>query len=135
MINSLIHPFDAMGRNVEDWLASDESDEWSKMMRKVAAFHHKHDFAGNNGHDMGYRIALTVEELGELAAAVTKGKPIDECAEEMADVLILLMGHSLAMKIDLKSAFESKYEKIMQRPAIRGRLGIRVTEYSSEEQN
>ncbi len=114
---------------------SDESDEWSKMMRKVAAFHHKHDFAGNNGHDMGYRIALTVEELGELAAAITKGKPIDECAEEMADVLILLMGHSLAMKVDLKSAFESKYEKIMQRPAIRGRLGIRVTEYSSEEQN
>ena len=135
MINSLIHPLEGMGRNVEDWLASDESDEWSKMMRKVAAFHHKHDFAGNNGHDMGYRIALTVEELGELAAAVTKGKPIDECAEEMADVLILLMGHSLAMKIDLKSAFESKYEKIMQRPAIRGRLGIRVTEYSSEEQN
>tara|TARA_B100000035_G_C20958080_1_gene535164 strand:- start:571 stop:978 length:408 start_codon:yes stop_codon:yes gene_type:complete len=135
MINSLIHPFEGMGRSVDDWLASDESDEWSKMMRKVAAFHHKHDFAGNNGHDMGYRIALTVEELGELAAAVTKGKPIDECAEEMADVLILLMGHSLAMKIDLKSAFESKYEKIMQRPAIRGRLGIRVTEYSSEEQN
>lgn len=135
MINSLIHPFEGMGRSVDDWLVSDESDEWSKMMRKVAAFHHKHDFAGNNGHDMGYRIALTVEELGELAAAVTKGKPIEECAEEMADVLILLMGHSLAMKIDLKSAFESKYEKIMQRPAIRGRLGIRVTEYSSEEQD
>ena len=33
---------------------------------------------------MGYRIALTVEELGELAAVVTKGKPIEECAEEMA---------------------------------------------------
>lgn len=122
-----------MGRNVEDWLSSKESDEWSIMMRKVAAFHHKHDFAGNNGHDMGYRIALTVEELGELAAAVTKGKPIEECAEEMADVLILLMGHSLAMKIDLKRAFENKYEKIMKRPAIRGRLGIRVTEYGSEE--
>ena len=74
-----------MGRNVEDWLSSKESDEWSIMMRKVAAFHHKHDFAGNNGHDMGYRIALTVEELGELAAAVTKGKPIEECAEEMAE--------------------------------------------------
>ena len=122
-----------MGRNVEDWLSSKESDEWSIMMRKVAAFHHKHDFAGNNGHDMGYRIALTVEELGELAAAVTKGKPIEECAEEMADVLILLMGHSLAMKIDLKRAFEHKYEKIMKRPAIRGRLGIRVTEYGSGE--
>ena len=121
-----------MGRSVEDWLSSEESDEWSYMMRKVAAFHHKHDFAGNNGHDMGYRIALTVEELGELAAAVTKGKPIEECAEEMADVLILLMGHSLAMKIDLKQAFEYKYERIMQRPAIKGRLGIRVTEYNSE---
>ena len=121
-----------MGRSVEDWLSSEESDEWSKMMRKVATFHHKHDFAGNNGHDMGYRIALTVEELGELAAAVTKGKPIEECAEEMADVLILLMGHSLAMKIDLKQAFEYKYERIMQRPAIKGRLGVRVTEYNSE---
>ena len=41
------------------------------------------------GHDMGYRLALTIEELGELAAAVTKGKPLEECAEEMADVLIL----------------------------------------------
>ena len=103
-------------------------------MRKVASFHHKHDFAGNNGHDMGYRIALTVEELGELAAAVTKNKPIEECAEEMADVLILLMGHSLAMKIDLKAAFEAKYEKIMQRPARKGRLGIRVTEYKPEDE-
>ena len=121
-----------MGRSVEDWLSSEDDDEWSKMMRKVAAFHHKHDFAGNNGHDMGYRIALTVEELGELAAAVTKGKPIEECAEEMADVLILLMGHSLAMKIDLKAAFESKYETITNRPARKGRLGIRVTEYGSE---
>ena len=122
-----------MSRSVEDWLASQEDDEWSKMMRKVAAFHHKHDFAGNNGHDMGYRIALTVEELGELAAAITKGKPIEECAEEMADVLILLMGHSLAMKIDLKAAFESKYETIMKRPSRKGRLGIRVTEYGSED--
>ncbi len=119
-----------MGRSVEEWIASNEDDEWSAMMRKVAAFHHKHDFAGNNGHDMGYRIALTVEELGELAAAITKGKPIEDCAEEMADILILLMGHSLAMQIDLKSAFESKYERIMQRPARTGRLGVRVTEYT-----
>ena len=66
-----------MGRSVDEWMASDEQDEWSIMMRKVAAFHHKHDFAGNNGHDMGYRIALTVEELGELAAAITKAKPIE----------------------------------------------------------
>jgi NTP pyrophosphatase (non-canonical NTP hydrolase) len=129
MTNTLQQYETDMGRSVEDWLANDEQDEWSQMMRKVAAFHKKHDFAGNNGHDMGYRIALTVEELGELAAAITKGKPIEECAEEMADILILLMGHSLAMKIDLKAAFESKYEKIMKRSAITGRLGVRVTEY------
>ena len=121
-----------MGRSVDDWLASTDDDEWSKMMRKVAAFHHKHDFEGNNGHDMGYRIALTVEELGELSAAVTKGKPIEECAEEMADIMLLLMGHSLAMEIDLKAAFETKYERIMQRPARQGRLGVRVTEYTGE---
>ena len=121
-----------MGRSVDEWMASDEQDEWSVMMRKVAAFHHKHDFAGNNGHDMGYRIALTVEELGELAAAITKAKPIEECAEEMADVMILLMGHSLAMEVDLKKAFEKKYERIMQRPSIKGRLGIRVTEYKAD---
>ena len=50
----------------------------------------------------------------------------------MADIMILLMGHSLAMKIDLKGAFESKYERIMQRNSRQGRLGIRVTEYTGE---
>ena len=106
--------------SVESWLASKDEDVWTGMMKRVAAFHHKHDFAGNNGHDMGYRIALTVEELGELAAAITKNKPIEEVAEEMADVLILLMGHSLAMNIDLKASFETKVDKIMQRPARKG---------------
>lgn len=119
------------GLNVEDWVAHEPSNEWETMMKKVAKFHHKHDFASKNGHDMGYRIALTVEELGELSAAITKGKPIEECAEEMADILILLMGHSIAMKIDLKSAFEKKYARIMQREALTGRLGVRVTEYKN----
>ncbi|MDG1548443.1 MAG: MazG nucleotide pyrophosphohydrolase domain-containing protein [Candidatus Poseidoniaceae archaeon] len=120
------------GLNVEDWVAHEPSNEWEAMMKKVAQFHHKHDFASKNGHDMGYRIALTVEELGELSAAITKGKPIEECAEEMADIMILLMGHSIAMEIDLKSAFEKKYARIMQREALTGRLGVRVTEYKNK---
>jgi NTP pyrophosphatase (non-canonical NTP hydrolase) len=120
------------GLNVEDWVAHEPSNEWETMMKKVAKFHHKHDFAGKNGHDMGYRIALTVEELGELSAAITKGKPLEECAEEMSDIMILLMGHSIAMEIDLKSAFEKKYARIMQRKALAGRLGVRVTEYKNE---
>ena len=121
-----------MTRSVDDWLATEDNDEWSQMMRKVAAFHHKHDFAGNNGHDMGYRVALTVEELGEFAAAITKGKPKEEASEELADLLILILGHSLAMHVDLESEFHSKMDKIMQRKARRGNLGIRVTEYEGE---
>ncbi|MEJ6530959.1 MAG: nucleoside triphosphate pyrophosphohydrolase family protein [Candidatus Poseidoniaceae archaeon] len=118
--------------SVDKWMNHQAGNEWEEMMKRVAAFHHKHDFANKNGHDMGYRIALTVEELGELSAAITKGKPIEECAEEMADILILLMGHSIAMDIDLKSAFEKKYQRIMKREALTGRLGIRVTEYKAD---
>jgi NTP pyrophosphatase (non-canonical NTP hydrolase) len=118
--------------SVDKWMNHQATNEWEVMVKKVAAFHHKHDFANKNGHDMGYRIALTVEELGELSAAITKGKPIEECAEEMADILILLMGHSIAMEIDLKSAFEKKYQRIMKREALTGRLGIRVTEYRTD---
>jgi NTP pyrophosphatase (non-canonical NTP hydrolase) len=104
-------------------------------MSRVAAFHHKHAFAAkeNHGHDMGYRVALTVEELGEFAAAITKGKPDEEAAEELADLLILILGHSLAMKIDLESEFHRKMDRIMTRKARRGKLGIRVTEYTGDE--
>ena len=97
-------------------------------------FHHKHAFSSedNNGHDMGYRVALTIEELGELSAAITKGKPLQEAAEELADLLILILGHSLAMKVDLENEFHRKMDKIMTRKARRGNLGIRVTEYGQE---
>ncbi|MBT61563.1 MAG: pyrophosphatase [Euryarchaeota archaeon] len=121
------------GMSVDQWMAHEAQNEWESMMKKIAVFHDKHQFEQNNGHDMGYRIALTVEELGELAAAVTKGKPLAECAEEMADILLLLMGHSLAMEIDLKAAFEAKYAIIMKRPSRQGRLGLRVTEYHPDE--
>ena len=78
---------------------------------------------------MGYRLALTVEELGELSAAITKGKPQSEASEELADLLILILGHSLAMKVDLESEFHKKMDKIMKRDSKKGGLGIRVTEY------
>ena len=73
--------------NVEQWmesgaaervLAVGESDvahiladgRFDTMMARVARFHDKHDFANpdNNGHDMGYRLALVIEELGEVLA-------------------------------------------------------------------
>ena len=123
---------------VEDWMNfenfSNEERSWNMMMQKVAAFHSKVDFENpvNKGHDMGFRLALTVEELGEFAAAITKEKPSEEAAEELADLLILILGHSLALKIDLFNEFCSKIEKIMDRPAIHTKLGIRVTEYKNE---
>ena len=120
--------------SVDDWIEIEAQDtpdgSWMTMMSRVAAFHHKHAFASeeNHGHDMGYRVALTVEELGEFAAAITKGKPDEEAAEELADLLILILGHSL----DLESEFHRKMDRIMQREARRGKLGIRVTEYTDE---
>ena len=123
---------------VEDWMNfenfSNEERSWNMMMQKVDAFHSKFDFENpvNKGHDMGFRLALTVEELGEFAAAITKEKPSEEAAEELADLLILILGHSLALKIDLFNEFCSKIEKIMDRPAINTKLGIRVTEYKNE---
>ena len=121
--------------SVKDWASTDVNSlpdgSWETMMKRVANFHEKHSFsnAENNGHDMGYRIALTIEELGELSAAITKGKPKSEASEELADLLILILGHSLAMDVDLESEFHKKMDKIMKRESKRGGLGIRVTEY------
>tara|TARA_Y100000768_G_C23974137_1_gene682129 strand:+ start:1559 stop:1972 length:414 start_codon:yes stop_codon:yes gene_type:complete len=121
--------------SVDDWVSSDVTanpdGSWHTMMERVAQFHKKHSFQSpeNNGHDMGYRLALTVEELGELSAAITKGKPHSEASEELADLLILILGHSLAMKVDLESEFHKKMNRIMKRKSIKGGLGIRVTEY------
>ena len=104
---------------------------YSDMLAKVKEFHDKHQFSKKEyrGHDMSYRILLTIEELGELAECFTKGKSDEEKAEELADILILTIGHSIAMNVDLEKAFNKKMEEIMKRPAIMGDLGIRVTNY------
>jgi len=120
---------------VNEWIhvkGTNEPDgSWNTMMSRVAGFHHKHSFSAqkNNGHDMAYRIALTMEELGEFSSAITKGKPPEEAAEELADLLILILGHSLAMEVDLEMEFHRKMDKIMKRDAKMGNLGIRVTDY------
>ena len=62
------------------------SQTFTQMLEKVEKFHDKHDFANeeNNGHDMSYRILLTIEELGELAECFTKGKSKKEKATKRA---------------------------------------------------
>ena len=125
--------------SVDDWIQVEHGHvpdgSWLTMMSRVAKFHNKHQFSSseNHGHDMGYRIALTIEELGELSAAITKGKPDEEASEELADLLILILGHSLAMKVDLEQEFHKKMDKIMTRKARKGSLGIRVTDYADQD--
>ena len=107
------------------------SQTYADMLSKVKEFHEKHEFSKkeNNGHDMAYRLLLTIEELGELAECFTKGKSKTEKAEELADILILTLGHSIAMDVDLEAAFDKKVNKIMKRSAIKGDFGIRITDY------
>ena len=104
-------------------------DSWDAMMEAVQAFHDKHDFRNTGGEELTYRVALMAEELGEISSCVTKGKSKELLSEEVADLLILLMGTDIAAGFDLKQAFWNKMDKLMQRESrmVNGR--IRVSEF------
>ncbi|MCG6861620.1 MAG: nucleoside triphosphate pyrophosphohydrolase family protein [Chromatiaceae bacterium] len=106
-----------------------DSDSYESMLQAVRAFHEKHRFRENGGEEMTYRIALMSEELGEVSACVTKGKPKDDLSEELADLFILVVGTALAQDIDLRAAFWDKMDKLQKRKSriIDGR--IRVSEF------
>ena len=106
------------------------NDSYASMLAAVQAFHDKHRFRENGGEEMTYRIALMAEELGEISSCVTKGKPKSELAEEVADLLILVMGTAIAQEFDLNQAFWDKMAKLDKRNArmVNGR--IRVSEFS-----
>lgn len=108
-------------------------DSYAAMLAMVQSFHDKHDFSGTGGEDMVYRIALMAEELGEMSSCVTKGKGLEEMAEETADLLILVMGTAIAGDFDLLEAFWKKMDRLMKREAkmIDGR--IRVSEFCGKE--
>lgn len=110
-------------------MAAGKDDSWDAMMSAVQAFHDKHDFRNTGGEELTYRIALMAEELGEISSCVTKGKSKDSLSEELADLLILVMGTNIAAELDLKQAFWDKMDALMQREArmVGGR--IRVSEF------
>lgn len=105
------------------------TDSYEKMLAAVQAFHDKHQFKATGGEEMTYRLALMVEELGEIAECVTKGKPKEALAEECADLFILLVGTAISADFDLRKAFWDKMDKIQSRQSrmINGR--IRVSEF------
>ena len=79
---------------------------------------------------MTYRISLMAEELGEISSCVTKGKNPQDLAEEVADLLILVMGTAIAQDFDLNDAFWAKMDKLNKRQSrmVNGR--IRVSEFT-----
>lgn len=108
-------------------------DSYQEMLASVQAFHEKHRFKERGGEEMTYRISLMAEELGEISACVTKGKSKQALAEEVADLLILVMGTALAQGFDLNQAFWDKMERLNQRESrmIDGR--VRVSEFRDME--
>ncbi len=104
-------------------------DSYSAMLAAVQAFHEKHDFKNTGGEELAYRVALMVEELGEISACVTKGKDNNALAEECADLLILLIGTAIAAGLELDEAFWAKMKRLDSRESriINGR--IRVSEF------
>lgn len=105
------------------------NDSWTAMLAAVQAFHDKHRFREKGGEELTYRVALMAEELGEISSCVTKGKSKHSLSEEVADLLILLMGTGIAADFDLNTAFWAKMDKLMQRESrmVDGR--IRVSEF------
>jgi len=102
------------------------------MMESVQQCHDKHAFDQLGGEDMIYRLALMTEELGEISECVTKGKPLEDLAEECADLLILLMGNAISANFDLNAAFWKKMAVLDSRGAkiVDGR--VRVTAYKAD---
>jgi NTP pyrophosphatase (non-canonical NTP hydrolase) len=106
-----------------------ERDSYQAMLDAVQAFHDKHDFKNTGGEEMTYRVALMAEELGEISACITKGKNKDSLSEEVADLMILIIGTAIAADFDLRDAFWQKMDKLMSRESrmVNGR--IRVSEF------
>jgi NTP pyrophosphatase (non-canonical NTP hydrolase) len=107
-------------------------DSYAAMVEAVSAFHRKHRFRELGGEEMTYRISLMAEELGEISACVTKGKGREALAEEVADLLILLIGTGIAQDLDLNRAFWDKMERLAQRSGriVDGR--IRVSDFQGQ---
>ena len=108
-------------------------DSYDAMLNAVQAFHDKHQFKDVGGEDLTYRVALMVEELGEISASITKGKNKECFAEECADLMILLIGTAIAADFDLRAAFWNKMEALSKRTGriINGR--VRVSDFHGEQ--
>jgi NTP pyrophosphatase (non-canonical NTP hydrolase) len=107
-----------------------------KYYDAIQKFHDKYEFKGTNNEDMQFRLNLLIEELGELSAAVTKGKPKEELIEENIDLLNLILGNFISLGVSFKEmdeGFWKKHRKIMNRKKrIVGGKNFRVSEFRNQ---
>lgn len=103
-----------------------------KYYEAIQEFHKKFKMKGTNNEDMTFRLNLMIEELGELAQAVTKGKSRGEIVEENIDLLNLVIGNFVSLGIspeEIDKAFWKKYKKIMNRKKKKIKGNFRVSEF------
>ncbi|HRY82332.1 MAG TPA: nucleoside triphosphate pyrophosphohydrolase family protein [Candidatus Moranbacteria bacterium] len=104
-----------------------------KYYEAIEKFHKKYKMKGTNNEDMTFRLNLLIEELGELAEAVTKGYGKKEFLEENVDLLNLIIGNLISTGIsaeEFEKAFWEKHKKIMNRKKKKTKSGkYRVSEF------
>lgn len=105
-----------------------------KYYDAIKQFHDKYEFKGTNNEDMQFRLNLLIEELGELSAAITKGKTREEIIEENIDLLNLTLGNFISIEAtpqEIDKAFWKKHKKIMSREKRKtGKKTFRVSEFN-----
>ena len=87
-----------------------------EMLDEVRKLHEEREFRSRGGEDSVWRLALLLEEVGELAAAVTKGD--GDPASELADILICVLGSCLAEGVDIEAEFRAKMSKVRTRQTV-----------------
>lgn len=103
-----------------------------KYYEAIKEFHKKFKMKGTNNEEMTFRLNLMIEELGELAQAVTKGKSRGEIIEENVDLLNLILGNFISLGVspeEIDKAFWKKHTKIMNRKKKKINGKFRVSEF------
>lgn len=103
-----------------------------KYYEAIKKFHEKHKMKGTNNEEMTFRLNLMTEELGELAQAVTKGRPKKDFIEENIDLFNLIIGNLISTGVSIEEfekAFWRKHKKIMNRKKKKVNGKFRVSEF------
>jgi hypothetical protein len=101
-------------------------DFYDSVLRSIRKLNKKQRLKEFSGEKKTSRFSLTAEELSEVSACVTKGKGKLAPAEELADLLILLLGTGVAQDIVFNSGFWEKLEVLEKRKSrmVNGRIGV-----------